>query len=136
MSTAAISPMLAVGDPAAAIAFYKQAFGATEVWVIGDPPQVARLDILGAPFFLAQDQSSSPRSPDSVGHTTVRIELFVDDPRTVLARAAAVAGRATNREIEPHEHELATPQGQTLRMLQGSLTDPFGHIWLIGKFLD
>jgi hypothetical protein len=23
-----------------------------------------------------------------------------------------------------------------LRMLQGGVTDPFGHKWLIGKFLD
>jgi PhnB protein len=135
MGMAQISPMLAVGDPAAAIEFYKTAFSATEVWTIGHPPKIARLDVLGAPLFLAQDQSTNPRFPDAAGHTTVRIELFVDDPRTVLARAAAASGLKV-MDIEPHEHDLSTPSGGTLKMLQGGFTDPFGHIWLVGKFVD
>jgi hypothetical protein len=31
-------------------------------------------------------------------------------------------------------HELT--DGGVLRMPQGTIIDPFGHIWLIGKFLD
>ena len=36
-----ISLMLAVSDPAAALEFYRQAFGAEELWRIGEPVQVA-----------------------------------------------------------------------------------------------
>lgn len=135
MTAAQISPMLAVGDPAAAIDFYERALGATTVWVIGDPPQVARLDIDGASLFLARAQPENPRSPDGVGHTTVRIELFVDDPEAVLERATSGDAEHLDR-IQLREHQLARPEGRTLRMLQGGFTDPFGHIWLIGKFLD
>ena len=77
-----ISPMLAVSDASAAIEFYKRAFGATLLWhVDGGGHVVAGLAVDDARFFLA---SESPphgiRGPGSVGFTTVRIELFVDDP--------------------------------------------------------
>ena len=74
------------------------------------------------------------RSPSSVGFTTVRIELFVDDPVRVHARALA-AGAAIHSPIEEHTHETIGPQ-PIKRMLQGAVTDPFGHLWLIGKILE
>jgi uncharacterized glyoxalase superfamily protein PhnB len=132
--TTQISPMLAVSDPAAAIDFYKRAFGAEELWRIGDPADVAGLSIQGAQLFLAREQPRNPRSPDSVGHTTVRIELFVDDPIAVSAQAIA-AGARPGSTIQDHTHATFGPR-PTLRMLQGSVEDPFGHIWLIGKFLE
>jgi PhnB protein len=80
-----ISPMLAARDGHAAIAFYQAAFGAELLWHLdagGDV--VAGLSINGAQFFLAQESSPhGTRSPGSVGLTTVRIELFVDDPVAV-----------------------------------------------------
>jgi PhnB protein len=132
--TTQISPMLAVSDPAAAIDFYKRAFGAEELWRIGDPPDVAGLSIDGAHLFLARQQARNPRSPDSVGHTTVRIELFVDDPKAAWEGAVA-AGARPGSPVEEHRHATLGSR-PTLRMLQGGVNDPFGHIWLIGKFLD
>jgi uncharacterized glyoxalase superfamily protein PhnB len=125
--------MLAVSDPAEAVRFYASAFGAELRWQIGDPVQVAGLVVDGAEFFLAQESLENPRSPDSVGHTTVRIELFTADPAAVRARAIA-AGARPGSEVVHHEHALSG--GTTMRMLQGSVRDPFGHIWLIGKFLE
>ena len=135
MASTRIAPMLAVSDPAAAIDFYDRAFGAREVWRIGAPVQVAALDVDGAQFFLAEEQAANPRSPGSVGHTTVRVELFVDGPAAMRDRAIA-AGAEPGSEVREREHRLAGSPPGTLRMLQGSVIDPFGHIWLIGKFLD
>lgn len=130
-----ISPMLAVSDPAAAIDFYERAFGAEVLWQIAEPPQVAGLLIDGAPFFLAQQTPSRGTvAPDDAGHTTVRIELFVDEPHAVLERAMAAGAREGN-PITEHTHETVGARPQ-LRMLQGGVIDPFGHHWLIGKFLD
>ncbi len=126
--------MLAVSDAGAAIDFYERAFGAVEMWRIGEPAVVAGLSIDGAEVFLAQESAVNPRSPDAVGHTTVRIELFVDDPEAVRERAIA-AGARPGSPIEKHTHVIVgsvTP----MRVLQGGVEDPFGHIWLIGKFLD
>ena len=129
-----ISPMLAVNDALAAIAFYKAAFGALERWRIeGGGTVVAGLSIGDAELFLASANPPSTRGPDEVGGTTIRIELFVDDPRAAYEQAIAAGCRPGNAPVE-HEHTLV--DGGTLRMLQGGVIDPFGHVWLIGRFLD
>jgi PhnB protein len=51
--TTQISPMLAVRDGRAAIAFYQQAFGATLLWELEGA--VAGLSIDAAEFFLAEE---------------------------------------------------------------------------------
>ena len=132
--SAQISPMLAVSDPAAAIDFYRRAFGAEVRWRIGEPAEVAGLTINGADVFLARENPPATRSPELAGHTTVRIELFVDDPRAVHAQAVA-AGAHPRNPIEEHAHETISAS-VNLRTLQGAVTDPFGHVWLIGRFLD
>ena len=131
--TTQISPMLAVSDGKAAIEFYKAAFGATVLWSLDDA--VAGLSIGGAPFFLAEESPPhGTRSPASGGYTTVRIELFVDDPLTVYRQALA-AGATEHSPVKEHTHETTGPRPIS-RMLQGSVLDPFGHLWLIGRFLE
>jgi uncharacterized glyoxalase superfamily protein PhnB len=133
--TTQISPMLAVGDGNAAIAFYEAAFGATVLWRLGDDHVVAGLEIDGAPFFLASESPShGQRGPAGAGFTTVRIELFVDDPVAVHRRAVA-AGARERSPVTEYAHATIGPR-PIGRMLQGSVIDPFGHNWLIGKFLD
>jgi PhnB protein len=128
-----ITVMLAVRDPHAAIAFYRSAFGAELLWSIGEGNHiVAGLQIGEARFFLATESPEfGTRAP--ADSTTVRIELFVDDPRAVQRRAVDAGARERNPVTE-HEHETRGPR-PIRRMLQGSVLDPSGHIWLIGKFL-
>lgn len=56
-----ISPMLAVSDGKAAIAFYKAAFGAELLWHLDG--QVAGLSIDGAKFLLAHVATSRRARP-------------------------------------------------------------------------
>jgi PhnB protein len=130
-----IAPMLAVRGGYEAIAFYKAAFGAKVLWRLGEKHVVAGLSIDGAPFFLAEESPSlGTHSPSRAGFTTVRIELFVKDPVAVHKKAVA-AGAREHSAVEPHEHKTVGPK-PIRRMLQGAVVDPFGHMWLIGKFLD
>jgi PhnB protein len=131
-----ISPMLAVSDGNAAIAFYQVAFDATLLWQLdGGGHVVAGLSVDGAQFFLAHESPSyGTRGPASVGFTTVRIELFVDDPVAVHRRALA-AGAVEHSPVEEHTHTTVGPH-RIGRMLQGAFVDPFGHLWLVGKSLD
>ena len=130
-----ISPMLAVSDGNAAIAFYQAAFGATLLWHLDGGHVVAGLAIDDAPFFLAHESPPhGTRSPASAGFTTVRIELFVDDPVGVHQRALA-AGAIDHSPVREHEHTTVGPRPIT-RMFQGAIVDPFGHMWLIGKILE
>lgn len=128
--------MLAVSDGSAAIEFYKAAFGATLLWKLGEGADVvAGLSIDGAEFFLAHEAPPyGTRSPDSGGFTTVRIELFVDDPAAMQRRALA-AGAVERDPVREHKYATSGPR-PIGRMLQGAVIDPFGHMWLVGKFLE
>lgn len=98
-----ISPMLAVNDGSAAIEFYKTTFGAE--------------------FFLACEAPAyGTRGPSAAGFTTVRIELFVDDPVAVHRRALA-AGAIDRSPVEEHEHSTTGPK-PIRRMLQEQFSTP------------
>jgi PhnB protein len=131
-----ISPMLAVSDGNAAIEFYKAAFGAEVLWHLdGGGHVVAELSIDGAKFFPAHESPPhGTRGPASVGFTTVRIELFVDDPVAVHRRALA-AGAVEHSPVNEHAYQMSGPK-PIKRMLQGAVVDPSGHMWLIGKILE
>jgi uncharacterized glyoxalase superfamily protein PhnB len=131
-----ISPMLAVSDADAAIEFYKTAFGATILWHLGGGEHVvAGLSVHGAKFFLATEaRAYGTRGPAAAGFTTVRIELFADDPEAVQHQAIA-AGATFGSPVEEHRHSTTGPY-PIRRMMQGGVIDPFGHRWLIGKILE
>jgi uncharacterized glyoxalase superfamily protein PhnB len=118
-----ISVMLIVPDAEAATAWYKTALGATELWNLGG---VVGLEIAGAPFFLHEVNPRKPAetSPGQAGVTSVRVEMFADDPGPIIERAIA-AGATAGSGLENHR----TPWG-THR--QGGFTDPFGHKWSVG----
>jgi uncharacterized glyoxalase superfamily protein PhnB len=118
-----ISVMLIVADADAAVAWYRTALGATELWNLGG---VAGLEISGAPFFLHEVNPEKPTevSPGRAGVTSTRIEVFVDDPDTVIERAVA-AGAVAGAPIEDHRVPWGTHR-------QGGFTDPFGHRWSVG----
>jgi PhnB protein len=117
-----ISLMLAVPSAPAAADWYKRALGATELWSLGS---VVGLEIQGAPFFLHETTTSGFASPAAPGATTVRVEVFCDDPDEFIARAIAAGADAS-----PHEtRERQVPWGVHR---QGGFNDPFGHVWLVG----
>jgi len=96
---------------------------------------VAGLEIGGAKFFLAHESPEyGTRGPASAGFTTVRIELFVDDPITVQEQALAAG--ATEHSPVAEEHFVTQGLEPVRRIVQGAVIDPFGHIWLIGKILE
>ena len=82
----AISVMLAVADARAAVAWYKQALGATQLWSLGS---VAGMEIAGAPFFVGEPARNGWEIPEKLGATSTRVEVFCDDPDALIARALA-----------------------------------------------
>ncbi len=96
---------------------------------------VAGLSIGGAKFFLAYEAPNyGTRGPSKAGFTTVRIELFVDDP-VAVQRQALAAGATQASPVSEDRFEMTGPS-PIRRMLQGAVVDPFGHLWLIGKILE
>jgi PhnB protein len=123
MTPPALSVMLIVPDAEPAIAWYTDALGAQELWNLGG---VAGLHIAGAPFFVHEVNPDNPDEtcPDRAGVTSVRVELFLDDPDAFVARALA-AGATSGSPVVDHE----TPWG---KHRQGGFHDPFGHKWSVG----
>jgi PhnB protein len=122
---ATITPVLTVGDAEAAVAFYRRAFGAEELYrnTYPDGRIVAELAVAGARFRVADEAPEAANlSPRTLEGTTVRLNLLVADPDGLAARA--VAAGAT---------EVAPVADQSYGLRQGRLADPFGHHWLIGR---
>ena len=116
-----ISLMVAVPSAAAATQWYRSALGADVLWDLGS---VVGLSVDGAPFFLAEPQGNRWAAPGEAGTTTVRIEVFTDDPEGFWRRAVA-AGAEGHDPVRDHE----MPWG---RHRQGGFIDPYGHRWLVG----
>ena len=116
-----ISLMLAVPDAPAAVEWYQRALGAKLLWSLGS---VAGLVIEGAPFFVAEPARNGWETPAEVGTTTIRVEVFCDDPDGFIRRAIA-AGASNLDSIRDHERPWGVHR-------QGIFTDPFGHLWFVG----
>jgi uncharacterized glyoxalase superfamily protein PhnB len=114
--------MLAVADASAAVDWYKIALGATELWNLGS---VVGLQIAGAPFFLAEPENNGWNSPTELGTTTVRVEVFLDDPDAFIERAVAAGADGSGNGTRDHQAPWGTHR-------QGGFYDPFGHLWLVG----
>lgn len=121
----AIEPQLSVRRGVAAIAFYRGAFGASELYRVGGTdehePVVALLGVGDARFWVADEAPDQGNfSPESLAGSTVRLTLVVDDPAPLLERAVALGAT----ELAPLEEEHG--------WLLGRIRDPFGHPWEIG----
>jgi PhnB protein len=125
MQASSLTPMLTVTDAPAAIDFYRRAFHATEHSRVQAPTGqiVAEMSIDGYRFFVVDENPQAFNlSPETLGGTSVRINLLVDDPDAGTAQA-----------IEAGATEVFPVADQPYGLRQGRVADPFGHHWLIGR---
>jgi PhnB protein len=119
-----VTPYLSVRDAAAAIEFYKKAFGATEVTRLIQPDGRvghAEINIDGARIMLADEfPEIGFRSPESLGGTSVNIHLDVPDVDAVARRAVAAGAKV----VRPVADQFYGDRS-------GQLSDPFGYAWTI-----
>lgn len=122
---ATIEPLLSVRRGKGAVEFYKKALGAEVLSLIEDDKGevVAHLSLDGAGFWVADESPAhSNFSPESIGGSTVRITITVEDPDALFNQAIAAGGVV----VYPMEN-------QSYGWRVGRLADPFGHHWEIGK---
>jgi PhnB protein len=110
-----------------AVEFYKQAFGAVEVYRVGGDSRneavVSQLRIGDYASFWVADESPEHFnfSPETVGGGTARMLLIVDDPDAAIDGAVAAGASLVRPASDEHGWRL------------GRIEDPFGHHWEIGK---
>jgi PhnB protein len=123
--TTKIEPWLSVINSAKAVAFYKLAFEAAELFRLEAPDGalVAQLAIGEASFWVSDESPEHGNfSPQTLGGKgTVRIILTVADPDAVFAQA--LAGGAT----------LVSAVAEEYGWRVGRMVDPFGHHWEVGR---
>lgn len=116
-----VSFMLAVDNAAEASAWYERALGANELWGLGSVRALELEDMC----LLIHERTDGFQTPSALGATTVRLEIFSDDPDSLLARAIEAGATGSDGAI----HDYETPWGLHR---QGGFTDPYGHRWLVG----
>jgi PhnB protein len=119
-----VTPYLTIDGAAAAIDFYKRAFGATEVMRMPAPGGKvghAEIEIDGSRIMLGDEYPAmGARGPRAYGGSPVSLHLYVADVDAV-ARQAVAAGAKELRPVKDQFYGDRT----------GSFEDPFGHVWHI-----
>lgn len=125
MAKVELTPFLTVKDARAVVEFYKKAFGAIEISRQSAPTGqfIIEMAIDGQRFYAVDENPPAFNvSPKTLGGTSVRMSLIVDDPDAVADRAVAAGGKV-----------IFAVADQPYGMRQGRISDPEGHHWLIGK---
>jgi PhnB protein len=96
------------------------------VYRLDDPggSVVARLSVNGAEFWLGDESPEHGNfSPETLGGSSVRIILNVDDPDAVFAQALKAGASQVYAVSEGHGWRI------------GRVVDPYGHHWEICREL-
>jgi PhnB protein len=119
-----VTPYLAVEDAAAAIEYYKKAFGAKERVRMDAPGgKIGHAELeIGDSLVMLSDPfpQSSTKPPKQLGGTSASVFLYVEDVDSVV-QDAIDAGATVTMPI----------QDQFWGDRFGSVTDPYGHLWSI-----
>jgi PhnB protein len=119
----AITPQLVVRGAARALAFYRDAFGASELFrnLAPDGVSVVHSELLfGSARFFVHDEfpAEGLLSPASIGSTPVTLHVYVEDVDRFFERAV----RAGAEVVLPVASRFWGDR-------YGILRDPFGHRW-------
>ena len=124
-----ITPYLFIDGAAAAIEFYKQAFGATEIMRMGAPGgKVGHAELqIGSSRIMLSDESleMGAKSPKTVGGSPVMIHLYIDDVDAAVTRSVA-AGATITRPVADQFYGDRT----------GGIRDPSGHVWHVATHVE
>ena len=124
-----ITPYLVIKGAAAAIDFYKQAFGAAEIMRM---PQLdgrvghAELKFGDSVVMLADEYPElQVVGPKTLGNTSVGLLLYLDDVDKAVERAVSL-GATIKKPIADQFYGDRT----------GTIEDPFGHKWTLAVHIE
>jgi PhnB protein len=124
-----VTPCLIADHAAAAIDFYKAAFGAEEVFRMTMPDGSichAELKIGDSHVMLGQESPQwGAKSPKSLGGSPVGLCIYLPDVDAAFAQAVA-AGATVERPVV----------NQFYGDRSGSVIDPFGHKWTLSTHVE
>jgi PhnB protein len=124
-----VSPYLIVNGAERALEFYKQAFGAVELFRHKSPDgKIGHAEIrIGDTVIMIADEfpAHEAHGPSKFGGSPVSLHVYCEDVDTVAAKAIG-AGAKVKRPVENQFY------GDRL----GTFEDPFGHTWHISTHIE
>jgi PhnB protein len=124
-----VTPYLIIDGAAAAIDFYKRAFGAKELMRMPSPDGKighAEIRIGDSTMMLADEHPAmGHRSPKSLGGSGVNLMVYVEHVDEVFKRAVASGAK----ELRPLKDQFYGDRS-------GTLQDPFGHTWTLATHIE
>ena len=133
-----IVPHLVVHDAEGASAFYRQAFGAIEIYRSPQPVGTGlhiHLRIADSVFMVADRPPSRDAegfdahyridAPQALGGTTAVMQIFVDDVDATYETAVDAGAQPT-----------VPPFNAFWGDRYGCVTDPFGHVWAVATIVE
>lgn len=124
-----VTPYLIVNGTAAAMDFYRRAFGAEEIMRLDGPHGKiwhAEIQIGNARVMLADEYPEMGFvSPQTLGGAGVSLLVYVADVDAVFAQA-----------VEAGAVQLRAVQNQFYGDRSGMLRDPYGHVWSIATHVE
>jgi PhnB protein len=125
----AVTPYLIVDGAAAAIAWYVDVFGGTELMRLAAPGgKVGHAEVaIGDSRIMLADESpaNDARAPGSFGGSPISLLLYVPNVDATTARAGA-AGATVK----------AAPEDKFYGDRMSTLIDPFGHKWSVATHIE
>jgi len=123
-----VTPYIYIDGAAAAIEFYKKAFGATEVMRMPNPDgKIGHAEIkIGDSYVMLADQNEQWKAygPKHYGGVPGNLMVYVEDVDSVFKKAVD-AGATVERSVAD----------QFYGDRNGSVIDPFGHHWYIATHI-
>ncbi len=122
-----LTPMLAIRNADQAIAWYEKVFHAKEVYRLTESNGKiahAEIKIDDCLLMIAEEHPDYNKSPETLGGTSIILNLYVPDVDKTVAQALA-EGATT---IFPVKDQFYGDRA-------GRIQDPFGHMWIISKHI-
>jgi PhnB protein len=124
-----VTPYLSLRGAAAAIDFYKKAFGAKEIMRMPGPDgRIGHAEIsIGASRVMLADEYEAMQflGPQARGGSTVHLHVYVKDADAVIEKAV----KAGAKIVRPAADQF---YGDRL----GTIEDPFGHVWHVATHVE
>ena len=124
-----VTPYLIIDGAAAAIDFYKRAFGAVELMRLSAPGgKVGHAEVqIGTAILMLADEypEMGAKGPSSFGGSPVSFMIYVEDVDAKFKQALAAGAT----EVRPVKDQFYGDRS-------GTLKDPFGHTWTIGTHVE
>lgn len=124
-----LTPLLTFKDASKALTFYKEAFGAKELYRLCEPSgKIGHAEIMigNSLLMLAEEYADmSLYAPDHYDGIPMRLMVAVKDVDRTFAQAVA-AGAEVTRAVET----------QFYGWRSGNLKDPFGYHWMVSSQVE